>query len=428
MAGRQFEISAAEVSSLLADCSPEPIHQYWVEIDGVRWPVKQVIALATGLKKSEFQSSQNSRGHLTKLGFRIGEGNEEISTPPRGSPTGPKRVGSSPNRSFKDPDVTLVSCVKSKLQRGAPAKDLYTSDYFAKMRAYAESTGVPWFILSAEHGLVNPDAWLEPYDCYLPETTREYRRAWGQKVSMQLQEALGSLDGLVIEVHAGAAYAESAATALRPLGAVIVDRLKGLSFGRRLSWYSKQGTPRPSADEVIAQLRDHSKASAPDDPLASKDGMRSPGLYSWWVDKAGARELSEGLGHDIPAGLIYVGSAGATRSGGSRSGNTLWGRIMTMHLGKRHNFSTLRLSLGSTLAITRRWRVIDEAELTGWMLAHLQVVIAPVSNADTLGVLESAILSELDPPLNIAKVPKTALRSRLSELRKQYSGTRSSMT
>jgi hypothetical protein len=48
----------------------------------------------------------------------------------------------------------LVSCVKDKLDHPAPAKDLYTSDLFRKARGYAERVGVPWFILSSEHGLV----------------------------------------------------------------------------------------------------------------------------------------------------------------------------------------------------------------------------------------------------------------------------------
>ena len=77
------------------------------------------------------------------------------------------------------------------------------------MRTYAETTGLPWFILSAEHGLVSPDEWLEPYERYLPYTPRDYRRAWGQKVAKQLEQAVGSLAGLVVDVHAGAAYVEA---------------------------------------------------------------------------------------------------------------------------------------------------------------------------------------------------------------------------
>ncbi len=44
----------------------------------------------------------------------------------------------------------------------SPAKDLYVSALFDKERAYAERTGIPWFILSAQHGLVAPDEVLEP--------------------------------------------------------------------------------------------------------------------------------------------------------------------------------------------------------------------------------------------------------------------------
>ena len=104
-----------------------------------------------------------------------------------------------------------------------------------------------------------------------------------------------------------------------------------------------------------------------------------PGLYSWWVDEAGARELSLGLGlgleNLVEPGLIYAGLAGATRSrSGQKSTNTLWGPIRGMHLGGRHEFSTFRLSLGSILANTWRESEIDELRLTSWMHDHLRIV------------------------------------------------------
>ena len=133
-------------------------------------------------------------------------------------------------------------------------------------------------------------------------------------------------------------------------------------------------------------------------------GLRSPGIYSWWVDDAGAADLTTGLGHQIDAGLIYAGLAGATHSGGSPSSNTLWGRIATMHLGKSHEFSTLRRTLGSILASADQQLAINEVHLTRWMHAHLQVIAIPVADVDTLGDLETEILAALDPPLNLAKV------------------------
>jgi hypothetical protein len=120
-------------------------------------------------------------------------------------------------------------------------------------------------------------------------------------------------------------------------------------------------------------------------------------------------------------GLIYAGLAGATRSrSGRTSKNTLWGRITTMHLGGRHRFSTFRLSLGSVLAEARGWDEIDEDALTAWMHEHLRIVAVPVDDADTLGGLETAVLSALDPPLNLDKVVRNPLRTRLSALRKKH--------
>ena len=58
------------------------------------------------------------------------------------------------------------------------------------MRTYAEASGRHWVILPAEHGLARPDDWLEPYERYLPDTAREYRRMWGDKVAKQLEHAV----------------------------------------------------------------------------------------------------------------------------------------------------------------------------------------------------------------------------------------------
>ncbi len=54
---------------------------------------------------------------------------------------------------------------------------MYISPLFAKQRIYAEQLNVPWFILSAEYGLVAPDEWLSPYERYLPSTPAEYQAA-----------------------------------------------------------------------------------------------------------------------------------------------------------------------------------------------------------------------------------------------------------
>jgi hypothetical protein len=350
-------------------------------------------------------------------------------TPARGSLPGPAGRTDVPSAS----DAILVGCVKRKQPIAAPAKDLYVSSLFQKERAYAESAGVPWFILSAQHGLVAPDDVLEPYDLRLSTTSREYRREWGQRVVETLHDALGSIDGRTVEVHAGSAYADAIRERLRSRGAEVVEPLAGLALGPRLAWYRSHliaptpAGPRPDVDELIVSLLRLDEAISPATFLATGASLfRSPGLYSWWVDPNGAVDLSTGLGEPVDAGLIYAGLAGATRSGGRKSKNTLWGRIKTMHLGGRHEFSTFRLSLGSVLAESRGDQEIDEPGLTAWMHEHLRLIAVPVADADTLGDVETQVLLQLDPPLNLDKVVRNPLRNQLSALRKKYGRKRQS--
>ena len=55
------------------------------------------------------------------------------------------------------PAAVLIGCVSRKNARPLQAKDLYRSELFARRRAYAEARGLRWFIVSAEHGLLQLD-------------------------------------------------------------------------------------------------------------------------------------------------------------------------------------------------------------------------------------------------------------------------------
>lgn len=136
-------------------------------------------------------------------------------------------------------DIILVSCVKTKLPVAAKAKDLYTSALFRKASTYVKRKGIAWYILSAEHGLVSPEQWLEPYERYLPNETSSYREAWGAKVVDDLERIEGPLQGKVIEIHAGSVYVNVIASRLRARGAVIREPLNGLPMGKRLQWYDR---------------------------------------------------------------------------------------------------------------------------------------------------------------------------------------------
>ena len=75
----------------------------------------------------------------------------------------------------------LVSCVSKKKDKKTPAKDLYVSDWFRKARTYVELSGHPWFILSAEYGLLDPGEVIEPYERTLNKMPIRERRAWAER-------------------------------------------------------------------------------------------------------------------------------------------------------------------------------------------------------------------------------------------------------
>lgn len=324
-----------------------------------------------------------------------------------------------------DADIVLITCVKTKRRRPCAAKDLYVSPLFVKQRAYAEESGVPWFILSAEHGLVVPDEWLSPYERYLPDTPANFRSAWGIWVVARLQLLAGPLSGRVIEAHAGRAYIDALRPQLDSHGATLQDPLHGLSMGARLAWYGSEAgsaEPEPEFDDskTLARLLREPAAVSPDEFLAAGSQVANrPGLYSWWVDDVGAATLSSGLGLPIEPGLIYAGLAGATRwPSGQRSKNTLWLRIATMHLAGKHEFSTFRRTLGAILAAQNGSTDVDEQALSEWMRAHLRVLTVAFDDRDELGRLEKRVLAALDPPLNLQGMTATAVRQRVRELRR----------
>lgn len=380
-----------------------------------------------------------------------------------------------PDENRMEADIVLVACVKSKRSETAKAKDLYTSTLFRKERNYAESTGLPWYILSAEYGLVDPEQEIAPYERNLGDESLKYRREWGAKVVSDLEQTAGNLSGKVIEIHAGVNYLQPLRSRLQEKGAIISEPLHGLTQGKRLQWYNNSSSRihheetaiplRFSADmrsllakksdeeaeekidglesssftqtemvaiaegksspieisALVVVLQDESQALSPTEIRAIGSGaLDTPGLYSWWVDAEGARELTAGLGHPISPGLIYAGQAGATHwPSGKPSSNTLWLRIEKMHLGANHQLSTFRHTLGAILALAEGVDSIDERALTEWMLSHLRLIAVPFMDADSLGKVEEAILAELNPPLNLKGVPKNPVRSQITTLRRR---------
>ncbi len=137
-------------------------------------------------------------------------------------------------------DAILLGCVKTKADRPLPARDLYVSELFRRRRAYADGSGVPWWVLSAEYGLVEQDTVIAPYDTQIAKRPLAERRALASAVGRDLESALGTLAGKRIEIHAGVEYVETVGPTLRAAGTEIVRPLQGLGFGEQLQWYGER--------------------------------------------------------------------------------------------------------------------------------------------------------------------------------------------
>ena len=132
----------------------------------------------------------------------------------------------------------LVSCVGQKRNAPSKAKDLYTSDWFRKARAHVERQSSPWFILSAEHGLVDPESVIAPYEKTLNEMSVQLRRQWANKVVEQMERLLPRCDEVV--VLAGARYREFLMNHLSSRAPRVVVPLEGLRIGEQLSWLASR--------------------------------------------------------------------------------------------------------------------------------------------------------------------------------------------
>jgi hypothetical protein len=155
------------------------------------------------------------------------------------------RVGRGRYRRFRAPDpawwpvagpvgtgdggrVLLLASAGELAEAPTEAAGLFLSAGFARARKLAAASDIPWFVLSAKHGLLDPDDVVGPYDLQLADQSSTYRSAWGEWVVAQLGERV-ALEGTVVEVHGGVDFAQPRR---HPLG----RRGAGLEMALPESW------------------------------------------------------------------------------------------------------------------------------------------------------------------------------------------------
>lgn len=197
--------------------------------------------------KSHPEEGDGAEVRAKEVGNQLRAPAKEIQPRPRIASAGIRKPGV--------PALVLIGCVKTKLPGRHKAKDLFTSPLFIGRRRRAEGTGVPWFILSAKYGLLAPDSEVESYDVSLNAAGRAERRRWSESVLEKLTHAVGSLDGKVVEVHAGAAYRDfGVVEGLEARGATVVVPLEHARQGEQLAWYSEGAGSAPYQPEEAVQV------------------------------------------------------------------------------------------------------------------------------------------------------------------------------
>jgi cytoplasmic iron level regulating protein YaaA (DUF328/UPF0246 family) len=76
--------------------------------------------------------------------------------------------------------------VSKKLSEPAPARLLYRSEWFTKVRILVETRKADWFIMSALYGVFAPDTRIAPYEKTLNTAGVAERRVWAENVCQQL--------------------------------------------------------------------------------------------------------------------------------------------------------------------------------------------------------------------------------------------------
>ncbi|MCW2769031.1 MAG: hypothetical protein JWR27_464 [Aeromicrobium sp.] len=348
-------------------------------------------------------------------------------------------------------DLILLGSVGERVNVPAPAKEVYREVSFQLSRLDAELSGTEWFVLSAEHGLVAPNEWISPDSRTLADMEPCYRVVWASWVVARLQSMVGPLEGMTVRVDAPDAFVGPLFSDLQDAGAILMSgragevtvpvpqpyvdlhaEERGQAGAREMEAREVErltvfeipkgaegdlvGLVGPAAVSPAALHLSDGRLAVP----ASKTAMlpEAPGLYGWFVDAVGARELNRCLQLPVRPGLVFVGQVGGS------SWHSLCDPVLNLrdhvervHLHGGARASTFRMTLATVLRVHLQMTSLEDPRLTEWMLQHLSVTWWAGADPCELRELAQRVVGELDPPLNVDHLPVTAYRARLNQMR-----------
>lgn len=133
--------------------------------------------------------------------------------------------------------IALVSCSKNKRNSTCAAAEMYSeSTLFTKATSYIKNQNYEkWFILSALHGLLEPEQQIEPYDVTLNNMSGSEIKQWASKVKQQLQQY--NID--IVDFYAGDKYRKYLIPLLEQEGIKSNVPLRGMGIGQQLQFYTQ---------------------------------------------------------------------------------------------------------------------------------------------------------------------------------------------
>ncbi len=132
--------------------------------------------------------------------------------------------------------IVLISCVSKKLNHKSKAQDLYISPLFKKNLVYAKSLNPDnVFILSAGHGLLGLNEYVEPYDKTLNKMSANEIKEWSNLILKQLQK-VSDLNKDEFVFLAGNNYRKFLLTKIKNYKIPMM----GLGIGKQLKWLTEK--------------------------------------------------------------------------------------------------------------------------------------------------------------------------------------------
>lgn len=134
--------------------------------------------------------------------------------------------------------IALISCTKKKLAYECHAQDMYSpSALFKKAKLYVNQQNYDeWYILSALHGLLEPQQLVIPYNETLNNMAISEIREWSKQVANQII----SIHPDTIDFYAGDNYRKALIPILEEAGITCNIPLKGLGIGEQLAFYTQE--------------------------------------------------------------------------------------------------------------------------------------------------------------------------------------------